>query len=77
MYLQKFFHSHTGKIMLSIILGIGIASLFKKVCKEKNCIIFKAPEINETDIYKFNDKCYKYKSLPSKCNSNKKTINYA
>ena len=29
-----------GKIIISIILGIGLASIFRKSCDSRNCIIF-------------------------------------
>jgi len=47
MYLSKLFHTKTGKIVLSIILGLGLATLFRTVCKDKNCIVFKAPPLGE------------------------------
>jgi len=79
MYLAKFFHSETGKHMLSIILGLGIASLFRTICKDKNCIIFKAPPLEDLKdkIYKYNDKCYKYTPVPTKCDASKKIVEFA
>ena len=47
MHLNRFFESQTGKYMFSIILGIGLASLFRKVCKDKNCIVLKPPPLDE------------------------------
>jgi hypothetical protein len=44
--LTKLMNSSKGKIIFSIILGFGIATLFRKVCKDRNCIVFKAPELN-------------------------------
>ena len=41
-YLGKFVHTQTGKIIMSILLGFGLASLFRRVCKNKDCIIFHA-----------------------------------
>ena len=29
----KFLHTQTGKIVMSILLGFGLASLFRTVCK--------------------------------------------
>ena len=58
-----------GRIILSIIWGLGLAAIFRKVCKGRDCIIIKGPKPNETDnkIYKFNDKCYKYNSYSTSC----------
>ena len=52
--LGKFVHTETGKIMMSILLGFGLASLFRKVCKDKNCLTFQAPPLDD-----FKDKIYK------------------
>ena len=76
MYLAKFVHTKTGRYLMSIILGLGLASLFRTICKEKNCIIFKAPPLDEMDekIYNYQDKCYTYKSVSTKCDASKKDV---
>jgi len=78
--LGKFVHTGTGKILMSILLGFGLASLFRKVCKDKECIIFHAPSLNEfkDKIYK-NDtgKCFKYNPVATKCSSmNAKIVSF-
>ena len=79
MHLGKFVHTKTGKYIMSILLGFGLASLFRTVCKHKNCLIFNAPPLDEitNKIYKNNDKCYTYTPQATKCNNNKKIINFA
>jgi hypothetical protein len=76
MYLTKFVHTKSGKILMSVILGFGLATLFRTVCKDKNCIVFKAPPMDEIDdkVYKFEGKCYKYKTTATKCDANKKNV---
>uniref|UniRef100_A0A6C0EVJ4 Uncharacterized protein n=1 Tax=viral metagenome TaxID=1070528 RepID=A0A6C0EVJ4_9ZZZZ len=76
MYLAKFVHTKTGRYLMSIILGLGLASLFRTICKEKNCIIFKAPPLDEMDgkVYKYQDKCYTYKSVSTKCDASKTDV---
>jgi len=76
MYLAKFVHTKTGRYLMSIILGLGLASLFRTICKEKNCILFKAPPLDEMDgkVYKYQDKCYTYKSTSTKCDASKKDV---
>uniref|UniRef100_A0A6C0HUX1 Uncharacterized protein n=1 Tax=viral metagenome TaxID=1070528 RepID=A0A6C0HUX1_9ZZZZ len=73
---KKLLNSETGKIVISALLGLGLATLFNKVCKDKNCIIFNGPILSEIDgkIYKYGDKCYKYKMNPSQCESTKRII---
>ena len=69
MHLSKFIHTETGRTIMSILLGLGLASLFREVCKGKNCVIYEAPEMKniEGKIYKHNDKCYKFKPESSNC----------
>ena len=76
MNLKRLITSSFGKIILSILLGLGLASLFRKVCNDKNCIVFNGPIISDIDgkIYKHGDKCYKYKMHPSQCESTKRII---
>lgn len=74
----KFLYTETGKNIMSILLGFGLATLFRTVCKDKKCIIFYAPPLDEikNKIYKSNNKCYKYVATATKCNSNKKIISF-
>jgi hypothetical protein len=74
----KFIHSKTGKIIMSILLGFGLATLFRTVCKDKDCVIFNAPPLEEINgkTYKFDNKCYKYEPVPTKCDTKKKIISF-
>ena len=65
-----------GKIFISIFLGLGLATLFRKVCNDKNCLVFHGPVISEIDgkTYQFGESCYKYELVPSMNDPNRKTI---
>jgi len=77
-HLGKFVHTESGKIIMSILLGFGLASLFRTVCKGKNCHIFHAPPLDnfKDKIYKNGDKCFKYTPVPTKCSLNSKIIDF-
>ena len=79
MYLDKFVHSNTGKIIMSILLGIGLATFFRAVCKGKQCRIVSAPPMEEIEdqIYKSDNKCYKLEKNTIKCEKNRNTIKIA
>jgi hypothetical protein len=76
--LGKFVHTETGKYIMSILLGFGLASLFRTVCKGKDCIIFHAPPLDQFNdkIYKNGNKCYKLQPTATKCRINTKTIDF-
>lgn len=64
----KFMYSPTGKIIISIVLALGLASLFRRVCKGRNCIIYRVPSNFKNKIFKFDNNCYKYKTEAVSCN---------
>jgi hypothetical protein len=77
-YLGKFVHTETGKYVMSILLGLGLASLFRTACKGKNCVVFHAAPLEKLKdkIYKNGDKCVKYEHIATKCNSQFKIVDF-
>lgn len=77
-HLSKFIHSHTGKLLMSALLGFGLATLFRKVCVGKNCVIYNAPPLEKVKdkTFKYDNKCYKYSQENVKCDSSKKIIEF-
>jgi hypothetical protein len=78
LHLGKFLHTERGKILMSVLLGLGLASLFRKVCKDNDCLAFHAPPLDDfkDKIYKNNGKCIKYVPIATKCTLNSKTITF-
>jgi hypothetical protein len=76
MNFKRLLDTEMGRFFISAILGLGLASLFNKVCKDKNCITFNGPVLSEFEgkIYKHGEKCYKYSLQSSKCESTKRII---
>ena len=67
--------SGTLSIILSVLLGLGFSTMFRKICKGNNCVILKAPnsELLEKDIYyypKKKDICVKFNEVAAPCNVN-------
>ena len=79
MYLSKFVHSTTGRYLMSILLGFGLATLFRQMCTGKDCVSFNAPPLEEIDdqTYKFDDKCYTLHKKAVQCNSKKEIVAFA
>jgi len=76
MHLTRFLHTQSGKYIMSAVLGFGLATLFRTVCKGKNCIVFKAPPMDEIEdkVYKHQDKCYKFTPVTTKCDAHKRNV---
>lgn len=76
MNFKRLLNTSIGITVISIVLGLGLATIFRKVCTDKNCITFKGPVITDIKdkIYKFDDKCYKYNIEPAVCDNKKQIV---
>ena len=76
---KRLLYSRIGKIIISMLLGFGIATFFRRACNSRNCLVFHAPSLDkiEKQIFKYEDKCYVFKPKSESCNNTKKTIEFA
>ena len=76
MNFKRLLNTPLGQILISILLGLGLATLFRKVCNDKNCIVFNGPIISDIEdkTFKHGEKCYKYALNPDKCDTTKRII---
>lgn len=79
MELKRFFRTESGKVIISILLGLGVATLFRQSCKGKDCVEFKAPSLEDIKKkkYKYGDKCFQYETSTTICSNTKKNVNFA
>ena len=72
-------NSEYGRIFVSILLGIGLACIFRKSCESRNCIVFRAPSFDEVydSVYKYDNKCYTYKEDNVTCDKSMKQVEIA
>jgi len=77
--MKKFIQSPYGKIVISLILGFGLSTLFRKSCNSKKCIEFKSPPLDKIkdQVYKYDEKCYLFEQHHSSCSPVKKTVMFA
>ena len=76
MGLTRLLNTKNGRIFISIILGIGIASLFRVSCSGSSCITLMQPELNEVQdkIFRSNKQCFNYHMINEKCNPGKTIV---
>lgn len=67
--------SDSGRKVISFVIGLGLAALFRKVCKDGNCVIIQGPPLEEIEnkVFKMDSKCYKYKAEATTCEPDKET----
>lgn len=78
-FFNKLMHDNNAKYIISILIGLGLATIFRKSCKNNDCYSFKGPFSTEIkdNIYSYNNKCYKFILKNIKCNSKEKQIHIA
>lgn len=75
--LDKFFQSQEGMKLFSIMLGLGIAGLFKMSCDSRSCLVYKGPEFEkDKKVIKYNDKCYQVREKMLDCKDKKGDMIY-
>jgi len=75
--LEKFFKSETGTRIFSIMLGLGIAGLFKMSCDSRSCLVFKGPSFEDDNkVIKYNGKCYDVSEKIIDCKDKKGELVY-
>ena len=79
MNVKRLLHSDVGITFISILLGLGLASLFRRACNDRNCLAFKAPALDKIKdkTFRFNKKCYNFTSSAESCNPSKKQVRFA
>ena len=67
----KLLTSPSGKIVISIIWGLGLAALFRRACNGRSCIVYMGPHPSNVQgkVFKHGEKCHKYSMKRSNCDS--------
>lgn len=67
--IRQYLNSEAGSIIISVLLGLGLAALFQKACRDNNCVIIRGPPYKDIrdKIFIQDDKCYIYTPKSTKC----------
>ena len=67
--MKEVMDNRVGSIVVSVILGVGLAALFRRVCTDGNCVVIRAPKSGEVDkyFYKIGKDCFKYTPFVVEC----------
>ena len=79
MHIRRLIYGKYSPYVISIILGVGLSCMFRRVCKERNCLVYKAPPLDKIEgkTYQYNNKCYNFTHAAQTCNPNKKIVQFA
>ena len=79
---KNIMYTDRGRFILSIILGLGLASLFRKFCQGKNCYDFIGPKQHEIrdQVFSFDsnkNECYIMREKNVNCGVKEKSIQFS
>lgn len=76
MDLKRLLHSDSGRIILSILLGLGLSTLFRKICTEKDCLAFYSAPKDDLlgKTFQHEDRCFQYQPKSVKCDPSEKKV---
>lgn len=66
---DRMFYEDKGQMAVSAIFGLALAFLFQRICKDRKCIVVRAPNPEDivSNVYQFEDDCFVYKPVSAKC----------
>lgn len=55
--------------VISFMLGVGIASMMRPVCKGPECVVVRGPPVQDIRdaVYQFGSKCVEFQPKPVEC----------
>jgi|TARA_R110002012_G_scaffold237647_1_gene411373 hypothetical protein len=76
---KRLLYSPVGKIFISIILGLGLATLFRKACNNRSCLVFHAAPLDKIkgQVFQYGEKCYKFSPKAESCELTKEKVEFA
>jgi hypothetical protein len=62
MMVKKMMKDKVGSIVISVILGLGLAAIFRRACSGDGCIVVKPPDRKEVEdhVFRIDKSCYRY-----------------
>ena len=70
--ISEMLNSYVGRVIISVIWGLGLAALFKRACTDRKCQVIQYkgpdPEMIQKTYFKYGtDNCYRYIPYLSPC----------
>jgi hypothetical protein len=55
--------------LFSFILGLGLAAMFRPICKGPECVVMRGPAVQDirNAVYQFGSKCVEFKTKTVEC----------
>ena len=76
MNFKRLLDTEIGRTFISILLGLGLATLFRKACNDHSCILFRGPILDEIEdkTFEYDNECFQYTAKTVTCKADTKKI---
>ncbi len=66
---ETFFNTPGVSTLLSVLLGFGVAAMFRPLCNGPDCVVVRGPPVSDIrgSVYQFGKKCVEFKPKPIAC----------
>lgn len=78
-FMEDVVKSRGGGIMVSVVLGLGLATVFRRACVGGSCYVVRGPAVDHVTghVWQVDDKCYRYVPEPAECDGTESNIRAA
>jgi hypothetical protein len=75
-FMEEVMKAQGGGIFISAVLGIGLASVFRRACVGGSCYVVRGPAVDHVTghVWKVDDKCYRYVPEPAQCDGSETNV---
>lgn len=62
--------------LISFILGLGLAAIFRPICKGPDCLILRGPPVQDIrgSVYQFGSRCVEFNTRTVECPADKSGV---
>jgi hypothetical protein len=66
---ESFFNAPGVTTLISLLLGFGIAAMFRPLCNNPDCMVIRGPPVNDirSSVYQFGKQCVEFTPKPIAC----------
>ena len=67
--IQQYLSKPAIRTAVMILLGIGLAAIFRTTCEDERCVVIRAPDPAnvENQVFKYADGCYRFQAKIVPC----------
>lgn len=76
MNIRKLLYGPYSQYVIAILLGLGLATLFRRACKGNSCVVYRPAPMDKilNKVFKYDKKCYTFRPSAVPCDKSKQIL---